>query len=55
MQESNPLCEISGRCEAPDDAHDTANCIHCGKELRERDGLWWTWDADFFPNPQPQR
>ena len=50
-----PLCNISGRCQAPSGARGITNCIHCGKELRERDGQWWTWDADTTPNPQPQR
>jgi hypothetical protein len=49
-----PCCNNSGRCEAADGEHGITNCIHCGKELRERDGQWWTWDATDHPDPQPQ-
>ena len=40
------LCNNSGKCEAPLDARGVTNCIHCGKELHEKDGKWFTWDAD---------
>ncbi len=53
-EEGNPICEIRGRCEAMQGARGTTNCIHCGKELHERDDKWWTWDAEFVPNPKPQ-
>lgn len=49
-----PCCNNSGRCEAAADAESITGCIHCGKELHQRDGFWWTWDADQYPNPQPQ-
>lgn len=50
----DPLCDNMGLCQAPDGARGTTNCIHCGKELDERDGWWWTWDAYMVPDPQPQ-
>lgn len=52
--EDEPLCDISGRYEAPRGARDSTNCIHCGKELVERDGQWWTWDADMHESQQSQ-
>lgn len=39
-----PACNY-GTCAAPADARGITNCVHCGKELRERDGAWFTWDA----------
>lgn len=38
-------CDVSGRCEAPDSADGISNCIHCGKELWENGGVWYTHDA----------
>lgn len=40
------LCDISGRCCAPWYGRGTASCVHCGKELHERDGQWFTWDTE---------
>lgn len=51
----HPCCDYSGRCEAAADAEGITNCIHCGKELHERDGQWWTHDADQYSDPKPQR
>jgi hypothetical protein len=47
-------CDIAGQCEAPQNSRGITNCIHCGKELVEKDGEWWTWDADLFPTQKPQ-
>lgn len=49
-----PCCDHSGQCEAAPDARSITNCIHCGKELHERDGKWWTHDAESYPDPRPQ-
>ena len=49
-----PRCDVSGECEAPEGARGITNCIHCGKELHEKDGWWWTWDADLLPHKEPQ-
>ena len=48
------LCDISGICCAPYGARGVTLCIHCGKELVEIDGQWFTWDYEFKKNPQPQ-
>ena len=53
-ENEEPLCDISGRCTAADGSRGITNCIHCGKELREKDGYWWTWDAYLYSNPEPQ-
>ena len=53
-EEQGILCNITGTCEAPKGARDIASCIYCGKELHEKDGKWWTWDAANHPNPRPQ-
>jgi hypothetical protein len=53
--EEQPICDFTGECEAPYGVSRIANCIHCGKELHEKDGKWWTWDVDLFPNSKPQR
>lgn len=53
--EEHPCCDYSGTCEAAPDAAGITNCIHCGKELHQRDGEWWTWDAENYENPRPQR
>ncbi len=47
-------CDISGRCAAFPGAHGVTMCIHCGKELVEEAGQWWTWDADLHPKQSPQ-
>ena len=55
MNDPEPCCNVSGECEAPSYGKEIANCIHCGKELQERDGKWYTWDADLKDDPKPQR
>ena len=52
-EKNEPICN-NGKCEAMAGARDITNCIHCGKELHEKDGKWWTWDAEFTENPEPQ-
>lgn len=52
--ENEILCDNSGKCQAPRGARDITNCIYCGKELREKDGHWFTWDADTVKNPISQ-
>lgn len=52
--DEDPVCGVVGRCEAPKDARGITNCIHCGKELHEKAGEWWTYDADNYPDPQSQ-
>ena len=55
MDEEEPACDISGRCVAPKGAKGITNCIYCGKELLERKGKWYTWDADLLTDePTPQ-
>lgn len=44
--EGEPSCN-NGTCEAAPEARGLTNCVYCGKELRERDGAWYTWDAPF--------
>jgi hypothetical protein len=41
---ATPCCD-SGLCEAPFEARGSANCVHCGAEMNERDGAWYRWDA----------
>ena len=53
-EDGEPLCNISGLCEGPKGASLITNCIHCGKELHEKNGWWYTWDADTCENPEPQ-
>lgn len=52
--EDEAHCDNSGECEAPRGARDITNCIYCGKELREKNGEWFTWDADMVKFPKPQ-
>lgn len=52
--DEDPCCDNSGQCEAPPDARGITNCIHCGKELHEKDGAWWTHDAGDYADPKPQ-
>jgi hypothetical protein len=47
-------CHHSGQCVAAADDRGLSNCIYCGKELREKGGEWWTWDADQYSDPKPQ-
>jgi hypothetical protein len=48
-------CDNSGRCTASIEANGITNCIYCGKELHQRNGQWFTWDADLVTNdPRPQ-
>lgn len=45
---NEPDCDVSGICCAPYPPRRgmaATICIHCGKELVERDGQWFTWDA----------
>ena len=53
-EEDELPCDISGLCEAAPGDRGITNCIYCGKELHEKDGWWWTWDAYMVENPQPQ-
>lgn len=46
-------CDV-GICEAPRGSSGITNCIHCGKELHEIQGEWFTWDSYRYKNPQPQ-
>ena len=56
MPKSNedPICDSTGSCSADPSDRGISNCIHCGKELIEKDGKWFTWDADLYKNPRPQ-
>jgi hypothetical protein len=47
-------CDAIGLCVAPAGATSITNCIYCGKELHERDGAWWTWDAQERVSRRPQ-
>ena len=44
LEHGEPACNY-GTCDAPPMARGITNCVHCGKELHERDGAWYTWDA----------
>ena len=46
-EEENPICDDTGICVAPAGATLITDCIHCGKELHQYNGLWYTHDADF--------
>ncbi len=49
---SEPLCDVSGRCEAYPDASLVSNCIHCGAEMHEVAGRGWLrWD---HPDMRPR-
>ena len=52
--DQEPACDISGRCVAPKGASGSTNCVFCGKELVERNGRWYTWDADMHGEQTPQ-
>lgn len=52
-ENGEPICN-NGLCEAPEGARGITNCIHCGKQLHEKDGAWYTWDADMYKYPKPQ-
>ena len=55
MDDDEPACEIVGKCVAPKEAKGSTNCIFCGKELVQRSGKWYTWDADIITDePTPQ-
>jgi hypothetical protein len=54
MTEDDSHCDNSGRCMAPVGVRSITNCIYCGKELIEIMGAWFTWDYEFFDDPQPQ-
>ena len=50
------ICDVAGICVAPEGEHGIASCVYCGKELVERNGQWFTWDADIITaNPRPQK
>lgn len=53
-EENDVHCDNSGQCEAPRGARGITNCIHCGKELHEKNGEWFTWDADMQESPKSQ-
>lgn len=53
-EDDEPACMILGQCEAAPGERGITNCIHCGKELHERDHQWWTHDADDYEHPMPQ-
>lgn len=41
-ENSEPCCNRGhGLCEAWDDDRGISNCVHCGGELREVNGLWY--------------
>lgn len=44
--EEYPTCDDTGICVAPARATGVTNCIHCGKELIQCNGQWYTWDTD---------
>lgn len=52
--DEEPCCHESGRCQAMAGERGITGCIHCGKELHEYGGYWWTWDAVLYPSPKPQ-
>lgn len=54
MPNDEVCCEYGWQCEAPSGAREITNCIHCGKELHEKNGWWFTWDAYMHKNPKPQ-
>lgn len=54
LPQEAPLCNTSGICTAFDGDSGYSNCQYCGKELYEKDGYWWTWDAVSLANPLPQ-
>lgn len=43
-----------GLCEAQQDARGQCNCVLCGKELIEINGIWYAWDHYLYENPIPQ-
>lgn len=49
-----PLCDDAGICEAPEHDRGLTNCVHCGKELVEVNGVWLTWDYKDYEYPMPQ-
>lgn len=53
-EDGEPICGIVGQCQAGKGDRGITNCIHCGKELHEKDGQWYTHDADQYQNPVPQ-
>lgn len=53
-EENDMPCDNAGQCEAPRGARDITNCIHCGKELHEKNGEWFTWDAYMVKFPISQ-
>ena len=54
-KDKEPACDVSGKCVAPRGAKGSTNCVYCGKELVQRGGKWFTWDADLLTDePTPQ-
>ena len=53
-EDKDPICEYTGICVAPAGARYITNCVHCGKELHEVNGWWYTWDADMHEMQTPQ-
>ena len=53
-QQIENLCDIGGRCTPAPTTSNVSNCIYCGKELVQKDGKWYTWDADLHPHQSPQ-
>lgn len=53
-QDREPACDIKGACVVSKGAKGITNCIFCGKELVERKGKWYTWDADMHEIQTPQ-
>jgi hypothetical protein len=35
----------TGNCEAPKGSRSITNCIHCGGELIEENGIWYHWSS----------
>jgi hypothetical protein len=52
--DEDPACDNAGKCVAPKGAKGITNCVHCGKELIEREGRWYTWDVDMHEMQTPQ-
>ena len=53
-KEDDRHCDNSGQCEAPSGARGITNCIYCDKELHEKNGEWFTWDAYMTNSPRPE-
>lgn len=51
LDPKNPICDETGLCRAAAGERDITTCIYCGKELHEKDGAWYTWDAYKYSDP----